>query len=388
MLYIPNMSPKDETQFYNPHRFRKDSIPFIEFKLSRFTLPKAPFRYFFQLVQFCFNSWRLKRVLKRFQPDGVIIGSHLGGIYIRLIQMLCSEMKIPILSICLTWDIVTSRTINNTPIQRWLPLPKTAKKVLRWQTYNKYMRNHLFLVTGYLMKQHLIRIGVKQEQITVTGNPVHDETYEYLNRRRVISQNIGLKKEKYIVFLTEIIHEIFGIDYLKNLAKILKDILDKLSPDIRVIIKFHPRETPETKNIFRKELCGHRFEYFENIDLISLLYGAQICIGHYTRALEISFIVGTPVLAINFSGNEIYSIYNRDDNIMSANKSENVMVATTSEELEQKLIDFFSDEHFRQKAESVREKWLEDNIYAIDGQNTNRVVDTILAHIDNFRRKR
>ncbi len=372
LLYISNISPKDERKFYNPQRFRQDDIPFIEFKLYRFALENKFFRPLLQIMQFFRNRWRLKNLLKKLQPDGIVIGSHLGGIYIRLIQILCDEMKIPITSMWLTED----KIVQEISIPILLPLPWLLRDILKWKSYNKHTQKHLFIVTGDTLKKHLMKMGVEKEQIIITGNPSHDEIYECIGKPKHILEDLDLKeREKYIVLLTEVIHEIFGIDYLKRLVKVLKSAFCRLPPYIKVVIKFHPRETKKTKNIFRDALQGSRYCYFENADLVCLLSGAEISIGHFTKALETSFVVGTPVLSINFLRNEEYSLYKGGNKILEC---------LSPQEFEEKLISFFMDKSFYQKAKLIEKKWLEDNIYTIDGKSTYRVVDAILAHVNNF----
>lgn len=369
MLYIPNISPKDETQIYNILKFKQDGIPFVEFRLSRFPFKNTIFRPLSQILQFTWNSRRLKNLLKKLQPDGIVIGSHLGGIYVRLIQIFCYKMRIPIISM---WVIEVSK--NSKIISKWLPLPCAIKSVLRWEPHNQYTRNHLFLVTGSVLKEHLIKKGIKKEQIVVTGNPAHDEMYINLGNREeeTILKNLELKKEeKYVVFLTEVIHEIFGISYFKNLINTLKFAFDKLPLDIKIVIKFHPRETDETKKLFKEKLSGKRYLFLENVNLFLLLRGAELSIGHFTKALETSFLAGTPVLSINFSGDESYSLY-----------KDKIMECRTSQEFEKKILLFFSDNSYQVRAKELIKNYIKENAYAIDGNSTQRVAQVILRHIN------
>jgi UDP-N-acetylglucosamine:LPS N-acetylglucosamine transferase len=370
MLYIPNISPKDETQGYNPERFKNDGIPFVEFKLSRFALIERIFRPLSQIIRFFWNSHRMKKLIKKLQPDGVVIASHLGGIYVRYLQILCHKMSIPVISM---W-IIEASLINEKSAPKIFSLSPNLKNTLNWSPYNQYMSHHLFLATGNVLKEFLVNMGVNKEQIIVTGNPSHDEIYGRLNSEKSLFSEKSAESKKYIVLLTEVIHEVSGISYIKDLVEILRNAFDKLPSNIEVIVKFHPRETDETRGIFREGLSGKRCRFIENCDLVALLYGAEISIGHFTKALETSFIVGTPVLGINFSGDRKYSVYSEEDNPLECK---------TPAEFESKLLAYFTDESFQQQAEVALQNWSKKNIYAIDGSNTHRVVEAILSHINS-----
>ena len=82
--------------------------------------------------------------------------------------------------------------------------------------------------------------------------------------------------------------------------------------------------------------------------------------------------MGTPALAINFSGKEEHSIYKKGNRLLECN---------TLEEFENKLLSFFADESFRIEAEESREKWLKENVFALDGKSSERAIEAIVKHI-------
>ena len=369
LLYVPNISPKNETETYNPKKFLKDGVPFIPFRLTRFPVKNNIIRPFAQIIQFFLNGIRLKRLIRKLKPDGIIIGSHLGGVYIRFIQTYCNKVGLPIISL---W-VIEAIPNGNRSIPRWLPFASMIKEIMNWKPYNRYIRDNLFIVTGNILKEHLIKLGIRKDQIIITGNPAHDQICKDLKRKDGTLQELRLDEGgRYIVFLTEVIHEVFGMTYLKNLAGKIRDTFDQLPFDIKIIIKFHPRETAETKNIFNKQLRGRRYQYLTDVDLAHLLRDAELSIGHFSKALETSFIAGTPVLSINFSKSEEYSLYK------GVNK---FLECYSQKELAEKINSFFTDESFRMKTEEVKNKWLRENVYKLDGKSTHRVIESIMMHV-------
>jgi len=191
-------------------------------------------------------------------------------------------------------------------------------------------------------------------------------------RETILKNQKPETKERYMVFLTEVIHETSGIDYLKDLLNILRSAFDKLPSDVRVVVKFHPRETGETKKIFKENFPGKRYSFLENAGLFPLLRSAQLSIGHYSKALETSFLAGTPVLSINFGGSEQYSLYGKDK----------TMECKTPQEFEKKLMLFFSEDYYRKKAKESIKSYIKENVCAMDGNNTRRATKAILRYIN------
>lgn len=372
LLHIPNISPRDERGIYNCERFMRDGVPFIEFTLTRFSCRNILCRIPLQGLQFLLNQQKMRNLLRDLDPDGLVIGSHLGGIYVRLAQILCKELGIPIVSLWVTDDkIIEKRDAVKRP-----PVPRLIKSVLDWQPNNEYTESSRFLVTGSVLRNHLMRQGIRKDQIVITGNPSHDEIWKGMgcrqNPRSMLEFAGG---QRYIVLLTEVIQELFGLKYLEALIRCIRKAFDKLPRDIRLAIKFHPRESEDSKAIFRMEFSGERISYFEDVELAYLLSGAELAIGHHTKALETAFIVGTPVLSINLAKNEELSLYKNCDRIMEC---------FTQDEVEDKLVRFFADESFRKKGECARLTWLKYNICAMDGRNSRRAADAITSFVEKF----
>lgn len=367
LVYISNISPKDETSIYQPERFCRDGIPFQEFRLQRLRRTNDRPAPLSQLPQYLLNFYRLKAFIRRMKPDEVVIGSHLGGIYIRALQIICHQLQI--FCFCF-WGIEVKGT-NSTRVPVWMPIPHLIKSTLHWPPDNAYTRNHRFGVSGNALKRHLMEKGISESQIVVTGNPAHD-AIQRVSKQDTCRVMPDRKMDRgHIIFLSEVIQEIFGLDYLERLLKSLGAACDELPVDIKVVVKFHPRETLQTRALHRDILTGDRYTFCETTDLADLIRRAALSIGCFTKALETSFILGVPVLSINFTGKNEYSIiYPTDKRMECANP----------DELKTKLAAFFGDPEFRKTAHEVMTEWLAENVYALDGRSTQRMADAIIAH--------
>ena len=85
-------------------------------------------------------------------------------------------------------------------------------------------------------KKRFIELGVKKEDVVVTGSVIYDEIKQYIGRKK--------KKEKNILIITEPFIEFMFLKkdaYFKRIMKILKEIT-KIK-GAKISIKLHPRET-------------------------------------------------------------------------------------------------------------------------------------------------
>jgi hypothetical protein len=372
LLYIPNISEMDETKVYNPISFNRDKIPYLELNLIRICLFKKFIFNPFQFFQYLINSERIKSLLIKEKPNIVVIGSHLGQMYIRQIQIFCHHMRIPIVSMWITSDMLNEKQVIPKSLQKLLRIDN----VMNWSHYNDFMRSHLFVTTGNVLKTHMETIGIPEQQIKITGNPTHDYVFNYISKKNdgqmsVFKKNEIKPGERYLVFLTECIQLVFDTNYLVQLLNELKIVFNQLPSDIKVVIKFHPREPEEIRCIYRSILCNELYIY-SNTDLIPLLLHAELSFSHFSRAIETSLAIGTICLSINLSRNDKYSFFHEEPS--------KIFEVQTIQEFEKKLKDFFNNLPFREQLEEARVKWIRENIYTVDGKNSLRMAEAIIEH--------
>src|SRR5690606_32984424 len=88
-----------------------------------------------------------------------------------------------------------------------------------------------------------------------------------------------------------------------------------LGSDVKVAVKFHPRETAETRKIFMEQY--HQLNCMvleETIDLNEAVQDIDFCIGMYSKFLEYALAYDRPVVVYNPTQQKHYSIYNANQN--------------------------------------------------------------------------
>lgn len=367
LIHIPNISELDESNEYNPNRYNRDSVPYINFSLWRPAKNVSGLlQLMLQLVQFKINSLRLLFFLKNQTPDVVVIGSHLGQMYIRQLQVFCAQLNISVVCLWHTFSTIDeSRQIP--PLISYL---FGIQNVVNWEFANKYTNNHHFLVTGDSLRDHLINYGIKEDQIQVTGNPQYDDIYYQIHENRddwkQLIQNVG---GKYIVVLTEVIQDVFGLEYLKDLLGKLKEIFGELPKSIKIVIKFHPREPTEIKSLYRAIFLRKRYFFSELANTALLLRHAELSIGHFTAAAEVSLAVGTPFFSINIMGNNHPSFFSKEYQDLEFN---------SYNQLKEAIIRYIQMDNLRWNIKTLVHFWCEENIMPIDGKSSARVADVIV----------
>jgi len=382
LLYIPGISERDEGDTYHPEKFRLDGVPFEEFDLVRFSSRWArALRPLSQLAQFLINKRRLRRFLAKRPPDAVVIASHLGGIYIRLIQLLCDRLRIPIVSM---WIIPVTVGREKRSLLSRLPSFFDVRDVLRWTPANKHVRNHLFVASGQVLKEHLETLGIDGRQIRITGNPVHDLFQRDLAaprdelRRTIVKERELQPEDRYVLLLTETIQKVLGWDYLRSLTNDLRAIFEKLPAGIKVIVKFHPREPMDAQIHFQDVFRGSRYRFCRDAELVPLLRCADLAIAHFSGALETALALGTPSLGINFTQRQDLSLFRESSMLLEAH---------SAQALEEKVLACLSDSSFRDRMAEARDLWLRENTCALDGQNSRRMAEAIVQHIERSPRR-
>jgi len=375
LVYIPNISEADESASFNPRVFDEDRVPYTMFKLIRFTRPYPRLiQSAFQLMQFLINRWRLTRLLTAQKPDAVVISSHLGQVYIRLLQVLCFKTGIPVVSI---WTI-PARLDEQKHVPSTVSRLFGVHNVLEWDHYNRYMQRHVFLASGEDLKNYLIAIqGLPKEQVVVTGNPLHDDIYRQVRslnpqQRLFLWEHLNFaSSDRYIVLLSELIQDVAGQNYVARLIAGLHDLFEKLPQQIKVVVKYHPREPEIVQALYERCLPGTRYRFLQRQDLIPLLKFAELAVGHFTSALEIALVAGTPGLSIQMNA-DIRQSFFKDDKYR-------LLVASSPEHLERKITSILFDPDFRCGVQDVANAWVKENFGVFDGKNAARAANVIMS---------
>jgi UDP-N-acetylglucosamine:LPS N-acetylglucosamine transferase len=236
-------------------------------------------------------------------------------------------------------------------------------------------------VHGEGMKRILMRQGLSEDKMIVTGNPVWDKLVresksltkngckEYLSDLACVNPN-----KKLIVFTTG-----GGIDMDKRILKNLIEIIQKNS-DIQLLVKLHPAERLDYYDEVlerAKERVGN-IPVIRDVDLHKTLCASDLVITIYsTTALE-SMILDKPVLIVNFEKGPDRVPYVRSGAALGV---------YDEKDLEEGIKKALYDREIREKLEKARKDFVYDYSYIQDGKATERVVNLITRMIEEKRKR-
>jgi hypothetical protein len=322
------------------------------------------------------NRERVRNFLNAERPRLVVVGSDLGGLYIRLLLSCCREAGVQ--------TMILASSASGPPAVdseggQTIPVSRSVKRILQWLNLDQvalfddwkigsFNTEASIAVPGATLRDELLRHGVSHDRVFLTGDPAHDAMYELMQQsteriRSEFCEGLGWPVSGHlIVYCTEVIHEMLGMEYLARLNSLLAQTFAGLPADCRVLIKLHPRETRQTEELFRRAFRGYRYFVRRDLDLLRLMRAADLCIGHYSRTLIDSVMLGTPVVCINLAG---------DDKRMLFDASfEEIRIE--SERDFHKIQTLLEDTETRRVVEDKLRDWRSRYASVIDGESSNR----------------
>jgi len=214
-------------------------------------------------------------------------------------------------------------------------------------------------------------------KITVTGNPVFDETFHYLSAQRDYEdkrEKLGLVKRKYLATLFTP-----GIDMLRLSSFATDDITETLIKnvlkavksmgDINLIVKLHPNED---EVMFKKLITPENRGFatvIGNIDnLDELVAASDVVITLDSTVGLMAVAANKPILAINF-GKRHQLVPYAEGNVAIDVRRQDQMTGAIEKALH--------DEDTKKIMSNARQGFLNNFLYKQDGQSTTRVLQLI-----------
>ena len=202
-------------------------------------------------------------------------------------------------------------------------------KVL-WSTFKDPSRSNYFppepnevihdrcLIYANKYREYYKKLGYKDENIKVVGNPKNDFLFQLIDTGFPIDL-IKTKKVKdlvnsgikYSLYLEDSFQEqgIMGWTY-DYLAKHLSDISERLKQDnIALVVKLHP-----TTDIEMIPKLNNEIIFVEN-DLEHLIYYSKFCIGHISSTVNLAILMKKPVLVPLWGKSENLPDYYAKNNV-------------------------------------------------------------------------
>ena len=193
--------------------------------------------------------------------------------YIQLwVESLINVLMVPV-------SDVNSGIINPAP-NKGVPMARLVCLALRYFSLEEvvffkgwvlgsYHKQGVIAVPNKEIMQTLLDNGIHKERLVVVGKPSYDSIYDILQRscdkiRSEVSSVVGFECTqdlRLVVYCTEVMQSIYGIEYVMNINRLLYDAFNALPDNAKVVIKFHPREPADVVALHKKAFCDDRF-YF------------------------------------------------------------------------------------------------------------------------------
>lgn len=161
-----------------------------------------------------------------------------------------------------------------------------------------HISDYLFAPTEN-SKSNLIKEGINEEKISVTGNTIVDSVYqnrEIADRKVNVLKDLGLKPKEYFLVTA---HRAENVDNKARLKEILKGLeLIKKEFGMPVIFPMHPR-TRKMVNEFGLELDGIRaIEPVGFLEFLQLEANARLALTDSGGVQEETCILGVPCVTL------------------------------------------------------------------------------------------
>lgn len=220
----------------------------------------------------------LDDVLQTEKPDAVLVQGDTTTVM--TVALACFYHRIPVGHVeagLRTWDMQN-------------PFPEEANRVIA----GKLARWHFAPTEG--SRQNLLREGVPDAEIIVTGNTVIDALL--MTAAQDLKLNLDLNEDKRLVLVTSHRRENFGEPF-RNICRALR-ILAENNPNVQFLYPVHPN--PNVKDVAYEYLTGlHNFTLCDPLDyapFIAAMKRAYIILTDSGGVQEEAPALGKPVLVL------------------------------------------------------------------------------------------
>lgn len=397
-LYVMNFAPffidvknivppgKYEERRYDSIRFQRDQTPYLTLELlDQFAanrpsgtllrlLDKRP--AYKKIISLLLNRIKIHFFLRKHKPKLIVLGSDIGGIYIRMIQDSADLLGIKVLIINTHPTLPELMPINKTISKKrkyWLKKFGLYKPLhFSKRTIGAYLSDSIIAVSGSSIKDDLTKAGIHPQRIVVTGNPLHDDLFDMLNERNKQQTKFELTSSNrmILVYFTGMFQEKYSKEYLRLLNKTLIESVDQQR--IKLVVKFHPREPNDIIETYKSDLeLAHAHYVEDEYDAVELILAGDVILADIGSSLiPQAILAGKPCLILNLQkdGGSPYRIPKE-------------FQIRGFDELKEKMQKIMGSKEGLRLAND--QNLLEPNFYKFDGMSSFRCAELIAQIISN-----
>ena len=246
----------------------------------------------------------VEKYINEFKPDKILV---LGDTNSGLSAIICERLGIP----------VYHMEAGNRCYDLKVPEEKNRKLIDSISTIN--------LPYTQLSRENLLREGISNNRIYVTGNPIKEviEFYKEQILNSKICEKLNLEPKKYVIVTA---HRAENVDNAERLKNIL-DSLQEISKDYTVIFSCHPRTKEKIKK-FNLEISNEKIKILAPLgffDFVNLELNSAMAITDSGTVQEEMCLFNIPTVTIRDTTERPETV-SCGSNIISGLQKENIIL--------------------------------------------------------------
>lgn len=222
------------------------------------------------------------------------------------------------------------------------------------------------VVTGKFARDMLIRCGIDETKLVVTGRPTYDSLVrrkKYFEKEKICNK-LGLDpKKKIVVFTTQpLLHRVDN-SQVYAICKAMKEF-----SGLQFVIKVHPAELSLSNYERITKDIGVNALITRDADIYEVLYVCDVMITGFSATALDAMMLDKPVVTVNFTGLEDPLPFAESGAAIGVYEEKDIIAAIKMG---------LYDEDTREELRVAREKFVYEHSYKRDGKSTERVVKLI-----------
>lgn len=383
LYYIGDGSAKSGQ--YTQMPFKKIRIGIKDLPIFSLNANRGFLNRLCQVAFLVLNKLVLNIFLYMEKPALVVVSGDIADINTRLFLSICQFRSIKVLMIPIT---IPGRGVINPDPKKNIPMANLVKLFLRglglervvffrdW-VLGSFHKDSIIALDDENTKRLLCENGISNKRLVVVGNLAWDEIYATLQLpieqiKESVFKTIGCEKDKRIVvYCTEIIQSIYGVDYFLKINQLLYNAFELLPDNIKVIIKYHPREPEDIIELYKQIFTGGRYFFIRNIDNYFLIRSSDVVIGFYSAILNEAALLDVPVLSMRINSNNAPMRFGCVSEFVHITKEQDIY---------SKIHKILFDKTFINAAKQHIAKWIQSSGIVIDGFSGSRAINMIKSY--------
>jgi UDP-N-acetylglucosamine 2-epimerase (non-hydrolysing) len=246
----------------------------------------------------------VEKYINEFKPDKILV---LGDTNSGLSAIICERLGVP----------VYHMEAGNRCYDLKVPEEKNRKLIDSISTIN--------LPYTQLSRENLLREGIPNNRIYVTGNPIKEviEFYKEEILNSSICQKLNLKSKKYVIVTAHRAENVDNIERLKNILEALHEI----SKEYTVVFSCHPRTKEKIKN-FNLQISNEKIKILDPLgffDFVNLELNSAMAITDSGTVQEEMCLFNIPTVTIRDTTERPETV-SCGSNIISGLQKENIIL--------------------------------------------------------------